>query len=216
MRSYGHFCGVAKALDALGDRWTLLIVRDLLLGPRRYTDLHVGLPGITTNLLAKRLREMQDRGLLEKRVEPPPSASTVYALTELGRELEPVVLALGRWGARYLEDPRDDVTRPRWAMVSLMRRYRGLGPASRGHVLSYRVGDDPYELRLGERLEVKDGTPDDADVRLESDAPTFFRLVSRRASAAELIDAGDLRLEGSRELLFQLCPSLTLRGRVTD
>ncbi|MFK7987979.1 MAG: winged helix-turn-helix transcriptional regulator [Sandaracinaceae bacterium] len=212
MRTYGHFCGVAKALDVLGDRWTLLIVRDLLLGPRRYTDLHVGLPGITTNLLAKRLREMRDAGLVEKRVEPPPSASTVYVLTDRGRELEPVVLALGRWGARYLDAPGDDVTRPRWAMVSLMRRYRGYADgAANGYTIAYRVGDEPYALRLDPvRLEVRDGVPVDADLRLSSDAPTFFRLISRRLGAAALIESGALRVEGSVELLLTLVPALSL------
>lgn len=211
MRTYGHFCGVAKALDVLGDRWTLLIVRDLLLGPRRYTDLHVGLPGITTNLLAKRLREMREEGLLDKRVEPPPSASTVYALTDLGRELEPVVLALGRWGARYLEAPGDDVMRPRWAMVSLMRRYQGYDGKAE-YAVEVRVDDEPYRLRLTPgHLEVRDGTPFEADLRLVCDAPTFFRLVSRRAGVADLVEAGALVAEGPRNLLETLAPALSLR-----
>lgn len=214
MRSYGHFCGVAKALDVLGDRWTLLLVRDLLLGPRRYTDLHVGLPGITTNLLARRLREMQERGLIEKRVEPPPSGSTVYTLTELGRELEPVVLALGRWGARYLDAPGDDVTRPRWAMVSLMRRYRGYAPETehQAYTVAYRVGVEPYQLFLQpDGLVVRDGDPVSFDLRLESDTATFFALVSRRKGAAELVQTGALRVEGSAELLPRLIEALSLR-----
>src|SRR5690349_12744259 len=91
-RSYQQFCGVARALDVVGERWTLLIVRNLLLGPRRYGDLLAELPGLTTNLLAKRLREMELVGLVEKRELPPPAASTVYALTADGAALEGVVM----------------------------------------------------------------------------------------------------------------------------
>src|SRR5690349_23360346 len=101
-RSYQQHCGVARALDVIGERWTLLIVRDLLIAPRRYGELLDGLPGITTNLLAKRLREMTRAGLVEKRQGSPPGSFDVYALTKSGRELEPVLMELGRWGGRLL------------------------------------------------------------------------------------------------------------------
>jgi DNA-binding HxlR family transcriptional regulator len=98
-RKYQQFCGVARALDRVGERWTLLLARNLLLGPKRYGELIDGLPGITTNLLAKRLREMVALGLVEKR------RSDSYALTELGAALEPVIMELGRWGGRFLGSP---------------------------------------------------------------------------------------------------------------
>src|SRR5919202_4903626 len=100
--SYRQYCAVARGLDLVGERWTLLIVRDLLTGPKRYTDLLAGLPGIGTNLLATRLRELEQHGLVARRVLPPPAGSTVYELTDVGQTLEPVVLALGRWGRRLL------------------------------------------------------------------------------------------------------------------
>src|SRR5690349_11845741 len=125
-RSYSQFCAIAKALDVVGERWTLLIVRNLLVGGQRYKDLLETLPGITTNLLAARLRDLSEAGLIAQRSLPAPASAVVYELTPAGRELEPVVLALGRFGARYLANKkRGDRTHVRWAMVSLKRRFRG-------------------------------------------------------------------------------------------
>src|SRR5690242_18509814 len=109
MRSYGQYCAVAKALDVVGDRWTLLIVRELLLrGPSRYTDLRNGLPGIATNLLAERLRQLEDAGVVRSEEAPPPVATTLFELTERGRALEPALYALGRWGGPMLAEAGDD------------------------------------------------------------------------------------------------------------
>src|SRR5437867_2184126 len=103
MRSYGQLCSVAKALDVVGDRWTLLIVRELLLrGACRYTDLRDGLPGIATNLLADRLRELEGAGLVSREEAPPPIATTLFHLTQRGKDLEPVMLSIGRWGSPLL------------------------------------------------------------------------------------------------------------------
>src|SRR5947209_18910424 len=105
-RSYDQYCAIARGLDVIGDRWTLLLVRDLLLGPKRYKDLLSGLPGIGTNLLADRLRDLEGVGLIARTVLPPPAGSTVYQLTESGQALEPPVVALGRCGARVIGPPR--------------------------------------------------------------------------------------------------------------
>lgn len=117
MRSYRQYCALAKALDVLGDRWTLLIVREVLIrGAARYTDIREGLPGIATNLLADRLRDLEREGVLNRRDAPPPVAATVFELTERGRELEPVLNALGSWGVPYMtEGPCEgDEFRSRW------------------------------------------------------------------------------------------------------
>jgi DNA-binding HxlR family transcriptional regulator len=98
-RTYNQFCGVARALDLIGERWALLVVRELALGPKRFTDLRQGLPGIATNVLSVRLRQLERDGLVTRRLLPPPAPAQIYELTELGRELVPVMLALGRWGA---------------------------------------------------------------------------------------------------------------------
>src|SRR5947207_14125389 len=120
MRSYGQSCGVAKALDLLGERWTLLIVRELLQGPSRYTDLRNGLPGIATNLLAERLRELEEAGLVAREEAPPPVATTLFRLTPRGEELRPVVERLMLWGAPLMtvQDPQD-VVRSHWLAFAL-------------------------------------------------------------------------------------------------
>src|SRR5207249_10868829 len=102
-RSYGQFEGLATALDAVGERWTLLLVRELLLGPRRYKDLLEGLPGIGTNLLARRLKELKGAGVIVKRSLPAPAGSSVYELTDSGRALEPDLIELARWGMNAIE-----------------------------------------------------------------------------------------------------------------
>src|SRR5262245_382317 len=106
MRSYGQYCSVAKALDVVGERWTLLIVRELIArGACRYTDLRAGLPGIATNLLADRLRELETAGIVEREEAPPPVAATLFSLTERGRALEPVITALSNWGVPLMREP---------------------------------------------------------------------------------------------------------------
>src|SRR2546421_2548446 len=109
-RTYKQFCPLARSLDILGERWTLLIVRNLLVGPKRYKDLLDGLPGIGTNLLAARLRELEAADIIERRVLPPPAGSAVYQLTVTGEALQPVLIAIGRWGGRFLGPPRADDT----------------------------------------------------------------------------------------------------------
>src|SRR6266851_1311137 len=116
MRTYGQYCSVAKALDAVGDRWTLLIVRELLTqGPCRYTDLRNGLPGIATNLLSDRLRDLEQAGLIRREEATPPVATTLFHLTDAGAELEPALTALAGWGVRYMTQPEDgDEFRSHW------------------------------------------------------------------------------------------------------
>lgn len=125
-RSYKQFCGLACALDRLGERWTLLIVRNLLLGPKRYSDLLAELPGITTNLLAARLREMERAGLVTRQSLPPPARGHVYELGVNGHALEPALMELARWGARFLGNPNEeDTLNIGWGLLSMKRRYRG-------------------------------------------------------------------------------------------
>src|SRR6266540_2349588 len=110
-RRYGQTCGIAHALDLVGERWALLVVRELLLGPKRFTDLREGLPGIGANVLASRLRELESAGVVQRRTLPAPAAATVYELTEYGRELEEPLLAFGRWGAKTLSRRPGDARR---------------------------------------------------------------------------------------------------------
>ncbi len=195
-RSYHQFCGVARALDVLGERWTLLIVRDLLLGPRRYVDLLHALDGITTNLLAARLKHLEAHLLVEKVRAPAPSGATLYALTPRGRSLRALVLELGRFGAPTMAGgpalaERVDL---RWAMVSLMRRYRG---CPRSAVLQLHVGDRAFVADMEpEALTLRDGTTDAADTTLRGPEPAWLQWVAGKTSTRALIDAGALQREG--------------------
>lgn len=203
-RSYRQFCGLARALDILGERWTLLIVRDLLRGPKRYGELLAGLPGLTTNLLAKRLRELEDAGVVEKLQLPPPASVTAYALSDRGRELEPAVMALGRWGGALLGGgPGDDTVNLAWGMTSLKRRYQGGG---RGTVELW-VRDDPYvqgdrcfQLRMTKQgLHVRDGAPwASVDTRVRARLPAYQALLFRGRSATALEASGALTVSGDR------------------
>src|SRR5919198_4121426 len=141
-RRFGQYCGLARALELVGERWALLVVRDLLLGPKRYTDLSRGLPRIPTNVLAARLRELEEAGVVQRRLLPRPAGSVVYELTAYGQELEDIVLRLGRWGARSLGEPRpEDVLTADSLVLALRATFRP--EAARGLRAS-------YELRAGD------------------------------------------------------------------
>jgi len=171
-RSYDQYCGVARALDVLGERWTLLIVRNLLLGPQRYSELLRGLPGITTNLLAKRLQDMEAEGLIER--GDGASDVTAYRLTPSGRDLEPAIHALGRWGWRRMGKPSGRDRRSiEWLFVALRRRYRG------DVTLSAELEADgaTYHIVLrGPRAEIGRGRAPAADLRIRGKGTEIARL----------------------------------------
>jgi len=179
----------------VGERWTLLIVRELLLGPRRYSDLLANLEGITTNLLAKRLKEMESAGILEKTVLPPPARTAAYALTTSGRELEPALLALGRWGWRFMDSPsKGDRIYLGWALIALKRRFRGVSSPVTAELAS---DDLRFQLRLTQDyVDIREGTPWIAEVAAEGSLPNMRDLFFNGASAAELASTGRLAVRG--------------------
>src|SRR5690349_9117506 len=120
-RSYGQYCGFARALELVGERWALLIVRDLLIGPKRFSEIQRGLPGIPTNILTSRLNELEDSGLVQRRLLARPAKGVVYELTEDGLALEDAVMALGRWGARHLGEPNEDEVVTEDSIASALR-----------------------------------------------------------------------------------------------
>ncbi|MEV0445049.1 helix-turn-helix domain-containing protein, partial [Streptomyces spectabilis] len=151
-RSYDQFCAAARALDAVGDRWTLLIVRELLLGPRRYTDLHADLPGVSTDVLASRLKDLEQSGLATRRRLPPPASAYVYELTGRGRELTPVLRALAAWGAPELAERRPtDAVRAHWFALPLLDAVALEEGLVELHVRAERLGEREQPLqRLGQ------------------------------------------------------------------
>jgi DNA-binding HxlR family transcriptional regulator len=197
-RRFEQYCPVANALSIVGERWALLIVRELLRGPRRYTDLTAGLPGIGTKVLATRLRELEDGGVVQRRKLPPPAASAVYELTEYGRGLEEVIHAIARWGARSLGLPKreDDLDRE-WglnAFPALLypERARGLTETT-----VVRIDDDVFTVRLADgRLRVDTDTAGDPDLEIATDMATFFALASGDVPPRDALDDGRVRIEG--------------------
>jgi len=201
-RSYGQYCGVAYALEVVGERWALLVVRDLILGPKRFTDLRRGLPRIPSNVLSARLKELEDAGIVRRRLLPRPQTGVVYELTEYGGELEDIVLRLGLWGAKSLGEPRpEDIVTADSLRLALRATFRP--EAARGLQAS-------YELRLGEivvharvdngALEVAEGPLADADLALETDL-TLRSLLSGELSPGEAVKSGKVRVTGKRDLL---------------
>lgn len=178
MRTYDQYCGLARALDHIGHRWTLLIVRELLLGPRRFTDLRDGLPGIANNLLADRLRQLQDDGLVTRRELPPPAASTVYELTGAGRDLREAVDALIRWGGRWmLAGPQGDEFRAEWLVLALdALGATGIEP---DEIVQFDL--DGATVRLSSvdgRLSIAGTHQRQPDLRVTADAATILGLAA--------------------------------------
>ncbi|MFB7373140.1 winged helix-turn-helix transcriptional regulator [Streptomyces sp. NPDC056222] len=196
-RSYDQYCAAARALDAVGDRWTLLIVRELLAGPRRYTDLHADLPGVSTDMLAGRLKDMESAELVTRRRLPPPASAYVYELTRRGRELLPVLRALAEWGAPALEEPRPtDAVRAHWFAIPLLSALEG-AVAGVVHVI---LDEGEFHLRVGvdgQPPEYGDGPPaGPADVRLRTDSATCRALASGRSTLGQAVRDGRVEMEG--------------------
>jgi DNA-binding HxlR family transcriptional regulator len=200
-RSYADPCGIARALDVVGDRWALLVVRELMLGPKRYTDLLRGLPGLSPDVLAQRLRELEAAGVARRASLPPPAAAKVYELTERGRELEPVLLALGRWGSR---EPLPGGRRPLGVDAFALALPTLFDAAAAGDLeatVELRLGEDRVVARVRDgRLEVRRATAEHPDAVLEADPATLTQVLwhGRPLDAAEAEQA--IRISGSRRM----------------
>ncbi|HKP18972.1 MAG TPA: helix-turn-helix domain-containing protein [Gaiellaceae bacterium] len=194
MRRYDQYCPIAHALELVGERWSLLIVRELMHGPKRYTDLAEHLPGIGTNILAARLRDLETCGVLAKRKLPPPAASRVYELTEYGRDLQRVMRELALWGARSLGPPSEGDLVPGWLENAVDIVLAPVAPAGR---FEFRVGDETAAIVDGE---IHSGPIEDPDVVVEGDPTGFFHL-----AVGGSLDA--VKVEGDHALLEQLVGS---------
>ncbi len=212
MKTYGQFCSVAKALDVIGDRWTILILRELLLqGPCRYTDLANGLPGIASNLLSDRMRSLEEAGLVRREAAPPPVASTLFHLTERGRATEPFVAALARWGIPYVEvtpAPGDEF-RPYWYPFSVSTFLRDRDPDAPPATLQLVTPIGSWAIAVGpDGPDVREGIAVEPDLTLEGPAQLILGLLSGartldEARATGLTVTGDAALLGS----FPLVPA---------
>src|SRR5215217_2337717 len=213
-RSYNQYCAVARALDIVGERWTLLIVRELLTGPKRFKDLLEGLPGIGTNLLTARLKDLEGYGVVHRTTLPPPAGSKVYELTELGRSLEPVIAALGRWGLEFLDNPppnQADDLRPAWAMVAMRS---ALSPeAVRGlqETYEFRIDEEAFHLRVKDgEVEALQGPAVDPDLIVRGSTQAFLALAAGQVEPGETLNAGEIQIEGDQETLARCVEVLGL------
>jgi len=198
-RSYEDMCGIARALDVIGERWALLIVRELMLGPKRYTDLEAGLRRISPDVLAARLRELEAAGVLRRDTLPPPAASRVYALTGRGRELEQTLLALGRWGSRApvpVGGARLGVDAAMLALPTLFSPERA-GELDASYEL--KVGGERFAAVVGEgRLELTRGVLTAPDAVIEVEPGVLAAILWHGRTLAEAVSDGEAEVRGSR------------------
>jgi DNA-binding HxlR family transcriptional regulator len=215
MRKFDQYCPMAHALSLVGERWSLLIVRELLHGPKRYTDLAQGLPGIGTNILAARLRDLEGCGIVHKRTLPPPAASTVYELTEYGAELREALYSLARWGARTIGPPGpDDELYPEWGLNALPSLFDA--DAARGLTETYAlvVDGDAFTARVVDgALEPSMGVAPDADVVLETDMETFFALATGELAPRSAVKSRRAQVRGKLDALDRCFRVLSLAPR---
>jgi DNA-binding HxlR family transcriptional regulator/putative sterol carrier protein len=206
-KRFDQYCPVAHALCLVGERWSLLVVRELLHGPKRYTDLVDGLPGIGTNILATRLRDLEQAGVVRKRKLPPPAASSVYELTEYGAELEEAVHALARWGARSLGPPGpDDELYPEWGVNAFPALFDP--EAARGLSETYvlRIGADVFSAHLQDgHLHVEQGAAEDADLDAAMSMETFFALASGELEPRTALAEGHVELAAGTPARLERC-----------
>jgi DNA-binding HxlR family transcriptional regulator len=203
MRSYEQYCAVAKALDVVGDRWVLLIVRELMTsGPSRYTDLLRGLPGIATNLLADRLRDMEKAGIVRSWAEPPPVATTLFGLTDRGEALRPLLEELGRWGAPLMGVPQpSNVFRSHWLVFPFDAYLKDRTPQKPPIAIEVRTGDEPMTIETaGGQVRTRRGVVERPDAVLEGRPGLILGLLAGRFDLAEARKRG-LAFKGSPKVL---------------
>ncbi len=202
LRSYGQFCGFARAVEIVGERWAFMILRDLLVGPKRFTDLHRGLPGIPTNVLAARLKELEETGVVQRRVLPRPDGSVVYQMTGYGMELEDIVYRLGRWGAKALGEPRPGETITADSLVMALRStFDPSAAQSVRQSYELHVGDIVIHARIDRgAVEVQKGPLPGADLIIET-GPALKALMSGELTPSQAIANGSIRLTGDSKLL---------------
>jgi DNA-binding HxlR family transcriptional regulator len=196
-RNYGEYCGLARALELVGERWGLLVVRELLPGPKRFTDLTTGLPRIPSNVLSGRLKEMEQAGIVERRVLPRPSGAVVYELTEYGRELDAAILGLARWGTRSVGAPREgDNVSPAGFMLGLRANFRPEAATDVRATFEVHLGEVVIHARVRDgAVTVADGPADAPDLTIQADLSLRDVLMGGTSNT--------IRLDGDEDLFAQ-------------
>jgi DNA-binding HxlR family transcriptional regulator len=214
-RTYNQYCGLAYALDIVGERWTMLIIRELMAGPRRFTDLMVGLPGISTNLLSERLKSLEQQGVLNRRVLPPPAGSTVYELTPVGQGLEPTLLELGKWGSQFVPPSAEGAALLNAGSYALTLKtfFRPDRAAGLDETYELRVDNEVLQVRISEgKIEVRQGESGPADVIFQTDLPTYLGLLQRKIQPDEALCRDLIRVDGDPTALSRFLDLCGLPG----
>jgi DNA-binding HxlR family transcriptional regulator/putative sterol carrier protein len=198
-RSYDDGCAAAHALDLIGERWALLVVRELVLGPKRFTDLRAGLPGISPNVLTQRLEELERASVVHRRKLSPPAGAWVYELTDWGLELEPAIMALGRWAARSPHFPQGASIGVDALMLSFRTMFDSKAAAGLEASIELRLGEDRFHAEVARgRLELARGSADQPDAILSAGPDTLAALVYGGRKLAEALRSGDVKVEGDK------------------
>ena len=204
-RTYGDRCGVARALDLVGERWALLVVRELLLGPKRFTDLRAGLPHVGPDVLAQRLRDLEQSSLVRRGTLPPPAGSRIYELTERGRELEPVVIALGRFGSVASFPPGEAGIGVDAVVIALKSLFAPSAADGLAATYELRLGEQRFRLDVADgRIEIARGSAPAPDATLETDPGTLASVLWHGRKLDEARRAGDLAIGGDRTAVTRL------------
>jgi DNA-binding HxlR family transcriptional regulator len=200
-RTYGEACRFAHALDLVGERWALLVVRELLLGPKRFTDLRAGLPHASTNILSERLRDLEQGGVIQRRKLPPPAASAVYELTGWGRELEPVVTKLGAWGARSPFPPDSEEIGPDSIVLALRSLFDADAAGDLDATCELRIGGECFRVEIANgELDLDRGPATGPDVAISvPDAPTLAAVLTGQLPLDEALGGGAIQIEGGKQ-----------------
>ena len=205
MRTYGDGCGIAHALDLVGERWALLVVRELLLGPKRFTDLRGGLPSASPNVLSQRLRELEQAGIVRRRRLPPPAGSWVYELTDWGRELKPIVLTLGTWAVRSPTFPSDAPVGTDSVVLALGTFFDADAAGDLSARYELQLDDSTFHVHIaGGSIELDRGPAEHPDATIMADAVTLSAVVWDGRDLDDALRAGDLRIEGDRRAVDRL------------
>jgi DNA-binding HxlR family transcriptional regulator len=199
LRSYGDPCGIARALDLVGERWALLVVRELLLGPKRFTDLRTGLSGASPNVLSQRLRELEQAGIVQRRKLGPPAGIWVYGLTDWGLELEPVVLDLARWGSRSRSVPTAELSVDA-LILALKTTFDPHAADGLRAIYELRLGEERFRVEVADRrIDLARGATARPDATIEADTATLRSLVFGGRELADVLPSGGLKVEGDQQ-----------------
>ncbi|HEX2833870.1 MAG TPA: winged helix-turn-helix transcriptional regulator [Thermoanaerobaculia bacterium] len=211
-KTYDQYCAVAKALDLVGERWTLLLVRELTSGAKRYSDLLGGTPGIATDVLAARLRKLEESGVIARRTLPPPAASVVYELTESGRALTPVLRELAKWGLQFLGKRKGEAFHIDWLAHWLHVMFRSDRAQNTTLVLQFESGGEAMHARIENgAMETHAGPADVADVIIAGDMSTLAQAAHDRAASDEALARGRMRVTGKKQDVKKVLEVLGLK-----